>query len=156
MSIQVGEQDKEERSRSRKVCILNVPDKQNICCRSRNIFLHAGAFTSQLREGLVLGFCVREALRGWPNSLDNKNQRCNCRWKKRKTYVLVSNSYSGYVDIVAAVQEFEVNLWMKDKFEWTKHNMRRTYRWSLDRGKKCECEEKDEAGVEMHFRRVER
>ena len=73
----------------------------------------------------------------------------------KKAYVFVTNSYSEYVDIVAAVQD-EVNLWMKDKYERTKHNMRGTYRWSLDRGKKCECEEEDETGVEMHFRRVER
>ena len=30
--------------------------------------------------------------------------------KKKKTYVFVTNSYNGYVGIVAAVQQFEVNL----------------------------------------------
>ena len=48
--------------------------------------------------------------------------------EKNKTYVLVTSSYSVYVDIVAAVQEFEVNLRVKGKYERTKHNKQRTYR----------------------------
>ena len=40
--------------------------------------------------------------------------------KKKKTYVFVTNSYNGYVGIVAAVQQFEVNLWVKDKYDTTK------------------------------------
>ena len=37
----------------------------------------------------------------------------------KRTYDLVTSSYNGYVAIVAAVQEFEVNLWVKDKYEST-------------------------------------
>ena len=48
--------------------------------------------------------------------------------EKNKTYVLVTNSYNGYVNIVAAVQKFEVNLRVKGKYERTKHNKQRTYR----------------------------
>ena len=78
--MSIGEQDKEEKSRLRKVCsCMSLPSKMFVG-GSRN----AGAFTSRLREGLLLGFCVREILRGWPNSLDNKNQRCNCRWRGEK------------------------------------------------------------------------
>ena len=36
-----------------------------------------------------------------------------------KAYVFVTYNYNGYVGIVAAVQEIEVNLWLKDKYERT-------------------------------------
>ena len=87
--MSIGELDKKGKSQSRKVCILHVPAKQKVCWRSRN---NAGEFTSRLREGLLLGFCVWEVLRGWPDSLDNKNQRRNCRWRgereKKPTFSL--------------------------------------------------------------------
>ena len=44
--------------------------------------------------------------------------------EKKATYVHVTNSYNGYVDIVAAVQEFEVNLWVKDKYDRIKATCR--------------------------------
>ena len=39
--------------------------------------------------------------------------------KGKKTYVLVTNSYNGNIGIVAAVQELEANLQVKDKYERT-------------------------------------
>jgi hypothetical protein len=35
--------------------------------------------------------------------------------EKKRTYVLVTSNHDGYVGIVATVQEFEANLWVKDK-----------------------------------------
>jgi hypothetical protein len=110
--MSIGEQDKEEKSVQQGLHPACPCQKQNVVAASKRS-THADEFTSRLREGLLLVSCVQEALRRWPNSLNSKNQRRNCRWKK-KTYFLVTNSYNGYVGVV---QEFEVNLWVKDKYE---------------------------------------
>ena len=43
----------------------------------------------------------------------------------KKAYVFVTNNYNGYVGIVAAVQEIEVNLWLKDKYGRTNTTCRK-------------------------------
>ena len=45
--------------------------------------------------------------------MDNKISGAPADGIKNKTYVLVTNGYNGYVRIVAAVQEFETNLWVR-------------------------------------------
>ena len=157
---------KTKRSRIKKVCILNIPAKQNICCGSRNVFYMQARLPAGWGRACYWVSAFRKLYEVGLIHWTTKNQRCNCHGKKeKKTYnlcrkrfsdILCRKSYIDCVYIVAAVQEFEMNLWVKDKYERTKHNMQRTYRWSLDRGKKCEREEEDETGVEMHFRRVER
>ena len=47
---------------------------------------------------------------------------------KKKTYVLVTINYNRYVGIVAAVQEFEMNLWVKDEYTRINITCTETYR----------------------------
>ena len=122
--ISIGEQD-EEKSHQKGLHPEYPCQTEYLLWESKR-FLHAGAFTSRLREGLLLGFCVQEALQDWPNSLDNKKSVVQLPWKKeKKTYnlcrkrfsdILCRKSYIDCVYIVAAVQEFEMNLWVKDKY----------------------------------------
>ena len=60
--MSIGEQDKEEKS-VQKGLHPACPCQAECLLRESKRFLHAGAFTSQLREGLVLGLCVQEAQR---------------------------------------------------------------------------------------------
>ena len=91
---------------------------------------------------ILVGFCLRDQ----SSSLDNKDEPSNCTWYK-KTYIHAT------INHIADVQGFsESNLWVKNtKYKKIRHSMQRMHRWSMDKGKNCECGESNEAWEKMHI-----
>ena len=75
---------KTKRSRIKKVCILNIPAKQNICCGSRNVFYMQARLPAGWGRACYWVSAFRKLYKIGLIHWTIKNQWCNCHGKKKR------------------------------------------------------------------------